>query len=122
MAAANYVTGSECTNTSGYWHTLYSRAKAVSPAGRCQCVSVCCPRLLYQDMLVLTHQRAKVCLRMDQPLAALQLLSQAAGKHPADINLLLGQAHIQEAVGQHAHALALYQQVRQRTHTQPSFA
>lgn len=60
---------------------------------------------------MLTHQRAKVCLRMDQPLAALQLYSQAAAKHPADLGLLLGQARIQQAVGQHTHALALYQQV-----------
>ena len=65
-----------------------------------------------QDMLVLTHQRAKVSLRMDQPLAALQLYHSAAEKHPGDTGLLLGQARIQEAVGQHAHALALYQQVR----------
>lgn len=63
---------------------------------------------------MLTHQRAKVCLRMDQPLAALELYSSAAERHPGDINLLLGQARIQEAVGQHAHSLALYQQVRTR--------
>jgi tetratricopeptide repeat protein 8 len=62
-------------------------------------------------MLVLTHQRAKVCLRMDQPLAALELYSNAAEQHPGNIGLLLGQARIQEAVGQHAHSLALYQQV-----------
>lgn len=59
---------------------------------------------------MLTHQRAKVCLRMDQPLAALELYSNAAEKHPGNIGLLLGQARIQEAVGQHAHSLALYQQ------------
>jgi tetratricopeptide repeat protein 8 len=64
-----------------------------------------------QDMLVLTHQRAKVCLRMDQPLAALQLYSSAAEQHPGDVGLLLAQARIQEAVGQHAQSLSLYQQV-----------
>lgn len=65
-----------------------------------------------QDMLVLTHQRAKVCLRMDQPLAAIELYSSAYQRHPADISLLLGQARIQEALGQHAESLATYQQVR----------
>lgn len=60
---------------------------------------------------MLTHQRAKVCLRMDQPLGALQLYSQAAQQHPADIGLLLGQARIQEALGQHTYAVALHQQV-----------
>jgi tetratricopeptide repeat protein 8 len=63
-------------------------------------------------MCVLAHQRAKVCLRLDQPLAALQLYSEAAERHPGDIGLLLGQARVQEAVGQHAAALALYQEVR----------
>lgn len=77
--------------------------------------SACCTAYVPpQDMLVLTHQRAKVALRMDQPLAALQLYSSAAEKHPGDTGLLLGQARIQEAVGQHAHALALYQQVHKR--------
>lgn len=62
-------------------------------------------------MLALAHQHAKVCLRMDQPLAALELLSAAAAAHPADTGLLLAQARVQEAVGQHAAALELHQRV-----------
>lgn len=60
---------------------------------------------------MLTHQRAKVCLRLDQPLAAAELFAEAARRHPADTSLLLGQARIQEALGQHAASVALYQQV-----------
>lgn len=75
------------------------------------CVHRCAGVRCTQDMLVLTHQRAKVCLRMDQPLAALELYSSAAQQHPGDVGLLLAQARIQEAVGQHAQSLSLYQQV-----------
>ncbi|WIA20159.1 hypothetical protein OEZ85_006009 [Tetradesmus obliquus] len=64
-----------------------------------------------QDMLVLTHQLAKISTRLDQPLAALSLFSEAAGRHPGDIGLLLGQARLQEGLGNRQAALALYHQV-----------
>lgn len=60
---------------------------------------------------MLAHQQAQVCLAIDQPLAALELYAAAAQRHPADTSLLLAQARIQEALGQHAHSLALHQQV-----------
>lgn len=60
---------------------------------------------------MLTHQLAKVSLRLDQPLAALALYSEAASRHPGDVGLLLGQARVQEALGHRQEALSLYQQV-----------
>eukprot|EP00879_Flechtneria_rotunda_P021995 GHRR01023196.1.p1 GENE.GHRR01023196.1~~GHRR01023196.1.p1 ORF type:complete len:416 (+),score=162.18 GHRR01023196.1:766-2013(+) len=64
-----------------------------------------------QDMLVLTHQLAKIALRLDQPLSALQLYTEAAGRHPNDVGLLLGQARVHEALGHRQEALELYQKV-----------
>lgn len=61
-------------------------------------------------MIVLTHQLAKISMRLDQPLAALSLYSEAAERHPADIGLLLGQARVHEALGHRQEALSLYQQ------------
>lgn len=72
--------------------------------------------LLPQDMLVLTHQLAKISTRLDQPLAALSLFSEAAGRHPGDIGLLLGQARLQEGLGNRQAALALYHQVSSSMH------
>jgi hypothetical protein len=63
-------------------------------------------------MLVLTHQLAKISTRLDQPLAALALFSEAAARHPGYIGLLLGQARLQEGLGNRQQALQLYQQVR----------
>jgi hypothetical protein len=71
--------------------------------------------VLLQDMLVLTHQLAKISTRLDQPLAALALFSDAAARHPGDIGLLLGQARLQEGLGNRQQALQLYQQVRRTT-------
>jgi hypothetical protein len=67
--------------------------------------------LLLQDMLVLTHQLAKISTRLDQPLAALELFAEAAARHPGDIGLLLGQARLQEGLGNRQAALQLYHQV-----------
>jgi hypothetical protein len=65
-------------------------------------------------MLVVAHQRAKVALRWDQPLAALALFKEVALRQPVtDVGLLLGQARILEAMGNQQDALALYQQVKQ---------
>ncbi|KAF8055912.1 Ttc8 [Scenedesmus sp. PABB004] len=64
-----------------------------------------------QDMVAVVHQRAKVSLRLDQPLAALALFEEAAARHPGDVSLVLGQVRVQEALGRRDEARELYEQV-----------
>jgi tetratricopeptide repeat protein 8 len=52
------------------------------------------------ESIVAALHVARVCVRMDQPIAALEVLSQSASKHSGDTHLLLAAARIHEAMGE----------------------
>lgn len=54
---------------------------------------------------------AQVYIRMDQPQTALQQYTQAAARQPGQIELLLGQARVHDALNDLEQGVKLYKQV-----------
>lgn len=54
---------------------------------------------------------AQVYIRMDQPQTALQQYSQAAARQPGQMELLLGQARVHDALNDLEDGIKLYKQV-----------
>ena len=65
-----------------------------------------------QPMVVSHLQLAKVALRLDQPLLALEIYKKAVDNFPHDTSLLLGMARVHEALNEPAKAAVEYKKAR----------
>jgi tetratricopeptide repeat protein 8 len=62
-------------------------------------------------MVVTYLELAKVYLRLDQPIAALDLYTRGSEKFPGDVQLMLGAARVHEALNDLDASVALHKKV-----------
>lgn len=64
-----------------------------------------------QEMITSVQELCKIYLRMDQPNSALEQYTAALQAHPGDVNLLLGVAHVYDALNDTDKAMQFYKSV-----------